>query len=291
MSTNEYDNNKGYSGTSMLNHRSLRLSIYMCILLCVTVPSCMVYGRAIDNDQCPTDDENARDCNATAAGYFILLFMILICGLFMWIIPNTNILSNKIAKIIIGILILISAIMIFVGVILSYDEMCGNDTNNNSNFCLLYVGSEWFVITHIVLLGIDIISDYGSDTNKRILSYSLMYLIGCCILFEPFFEGDNPGDAVEVMRAGLILIFIGCVLVIICCIVNIVQKRTIASNNAGQWFTRILALFFIVGAMLLLWGFDSIFGIAFATFISSTIGLQWVLLIGIFIHGYDVVSL
>ena len=195
MSTNTCDDNQyGENPNTMLNYRKLRLSVYMVILLCAAVPSCILYGNAIDNDQC-------GDCNASATGWYILLLSIIISGIFMWLIPNSNIMDNKIAKIIFGILFLIASIMIFAGVMLTYDEEC-SDTDDDSN-CLSYVGEEWFVISHCLLLAIDIMSDYGSEISKRLLSYSIMYAIGCCILFKPFFEDDNPTKDLELTRAGI----------------------------------------------------------------------------------------
>ena len=215
MSTNTgyNDNNnnnnyhdKGGGGNSMLNYRKLRLSVYMVILLCAAVPNCIIFGNAINDDQCPTDDENSRDCNAAAAGWYLLMLGIVIVGFFLWVIPNSaSIVDNNIAKVIFAFIIAIAAIMLLVAVFLSYDEQgCTDDPSDAAYLsCLSYFGYEWFVFCHAFLLAIDIGSDFGSDINKRVLTYSISYFIGCCILFEPIFENDDPSEFEEVQRAGM----------------------------------------------------------------------------------------
>ena len=92
------------------------------------------------------------------------------------------------------------------------------------------------------------------------------------------------------------MIFIGSVIAAILCIVNMVQKRSIGTGS-GEWFTRILSLVLILGAILfmsLLFGPFSLFsllGWAFSAASYTTWGFGWIILLGVMVHGFDVAHL
>ena len=88
------------------------------------------------------------------------------------------------------------------------------------------------------------------------------------------------------------MICIGSLIAVICCIVNMVQKRSIGIGQA-QLFTRVLSLVWILGGLLFVtelfasgyWGLVGEFGW------SQSEGFSWVILFGIVIHGLDVAHL
>ena len=95
------------------------------------------------------------------------------------------------------------------------------------------------------------------------------------------------------------MICIGSVIAAILCIVNMVQKRSIGTGS-GEWFTRILSLVLILGAILfmsLLFGPFSLFsllGWAFSAGLLSsytTWGYGWIILLGVMVHGFDAAHL
>ena len=92
------------------------------------------------------------------------------------------------------------------------------------------------------------------------------------------------------MISGLVLIFIGCVIVLILCILGVIGKNVISN----VYLSRFVSLLWIIGGLLFvtqIFDFQDWWTSYRAYSLRRSNGTEWIMFLGVMVHGYDVMSL